>query len=133
MKPAVPYPIMPLVLSLFQQDDSLVGVPSKLNRYKRAGTKAVEVNKNKSNSEEGEDSDKEDVDGSNAQKETAATGIDNSLEESEEEGDVGSGAGLTLIKIRLFKEVKKDEVRGGVKRINVRVGSDGFREDNSCR
>lgn len=77
------------------QDDSLVGVPAKLNRYRRAGTKQAEDAK-KSAGEDGS-------------KPAQQSAHDNSLEDSEGEGDVGGGAGLTLIKIRLFKEVKKDE------------------------
>ncbi|CAN0423600.1 unnamed protein product, partial [Ectocarpus sp. 12 AP-2014] len=84
------------------QDDSLVGVPSKLNRYKRAGTKAVDLNDSNNSDTEG-DTDGGD-DGDSSSKKTAATAIDNSLEDGEGEGDVGGGAGLTLIKIRLFKE-----------------------------
>lgn len=90
------------------QDDSLVGVPSKLNRYKRAGTKAEAAA-----AEEDEDDEEEDGNAGDKKKPraaaAAASAIDNSLEDEEGEGDVGGGAGLTLIKIRLFKEVKKDE------------------------
>lgn len=80
-------------------------MPSKLNRYKRAGTKAVD---NKGVAEEDDDDDEEGDDGDKKTSEAAAA-IDNSLEDGEGEGDVGGGAGLTVIKIRLFKEVKKDE------------------------
>ena len=84
-----------------EQDDSLVGVPSKLNRYKRAGTKAAE-------NTDGHDDDGDDSDDDGDGNEKTAP-MDSSLEDGEGEGDVGGGAGLTLIKIRLFKEVKKDE------------------------
>lgn len=59
-----------------------MGVPVKLNRYKRGGSKG-------------------DDDGDAEKDQLADVG----------EGEVGGGAGLTLIRIRLFKEVKKDEVR----------------------
>lgn len=98
---------MYFVVVTFPQDDSLVGVPSKLNRYKRAGTKAIDLN-DSNNSDTEEDTDGGD-DGESSSKKTPATAIDNSLEDGEGEGDVGGGAGLTLIKIRLFKEAKKDE------------------------
>lgn len=77
----------------------MVGVPSKLNRYKRAGTKAVD-----NNDDDDDDEGASDGDGDGK---TAATAMDTSLEDGE--GDVGGGTGLTLIKIRLFKEAKKDE------------------------
>lgn len=60
-----------------------MGIPLSLNRYKRAGVKP-------------EDKDKA-----------------NGHVPEEEEGEMGGGAGLTLIKIRLFKEVKKDEASYG--------------------
>lgn len=68
------------------QDDSLVGVPSRLNRYKRAGKKSHDSTGDETNNT---DVPEGDVD--------------------ERAGEFGGGAGLTLIKIRLFKEVKKDE------------------------
>lgn len=66
------------------QDDGLVGIPRKLNRYMRAGKKADDNE-----------------------------GVGKGHPETVGEGEVGGGAGLTLIKIRLFKEIKKDEVRFG--------------------
>lgn len=95
--------LCPFSLLLLGQDDGLVGVPSKLNRYKRAGTRAAD---NTDPEEEGDDG--SDGDGGD-EKKTAPAAMDSSLEDGEGEGDVGGGAGLTLIKIRLFKEVKKDE------------------------
>lgn len=59
-----------------------MGVPVKFNRYKRVGAKGND-------------------DGDAEKDRLADVG----------EGEVGGGAGLTLIRIRLFKEVKKDEVR----------------------
>lgn len=59
-----------------------MGIPWKLNRYKRTGGREAD---------EGQ------------------PGLERL--ESAGEGEVGGGAGLTLIKIRLFKDLKKDEVR----------------------
>lgn len=76
------------------QDDGLVGVPSKLNRYRRAGKKIVYE-------EAGEDAAKSDDEGQQ--------GGTKSMEDcQDEEGE--ERAGLTLIKMRLFKDIKIDEV-----------------------
>lgn len=79
---------------LAAQDDGLVGIPSKFNRYKRGGKKV-------------DDSDKPGDGNNNTAKNSSASNGTSSVEDGE--GEVGGGAGLTLIKIRLFKEVKKDE------------------------
>lgn len=72
-----------------------MGVPSKLNRYRRAGKKVIFE-------EEGEEEDADKSDGE------ARQGGNKSMEDDEaEEGQ--EGAGLTLIKMRLFKDLKKDE------------------------
>lgn len=72
-----------------------MGVPSKLNRYRRAGNKVVHEEE-----EEEEDADKSDGE--------ARQGGKKSMENDEEE-EGQEGAGLTLIKMRLFKDLKKDE------------------------
>lgn len=100
-------PSVCLPVFLYFQDDSLVGIPSKLNRYKRGGTKAVDSG----DAEEDADDDREGDGGGDNDKDKQTMAIDSqSLEDDEGEGDVGGGAGLTLIKIRLFKDAKRDEV-----------------------
>lgn len=73
----------------------MVGVPSKLNRYRRAGKKIVKE-------EEEEDADKDD--------DEAEQGGTKSNEDNQGEPEGEEGAGLTLIKVRLFKDLKNDEV-----------------------
>lgn len=71
-----------------------MGVPSKLNRYRRAGKKTVYA-------EEEEDAAKSDYEG----KQGGTKSVEDCQEEEGEER-----AGLTLIKMRLFKDIKIDEV-----------------------
>lgn len=90
----------------FVQDDGLVGIPTKFNRYKRGGKKVDDQDKAADGSAD------KPSDGPDGGEKTSASGDNNIAAVPEEgEGEVGGGAGLTLIKIRLFKEVKKDEVR----------------------
>ena len=98
------YPMMARTqqrLPISPQDDSLVGVPSKFNRYKRMGKKKAQEASG-------------DKDGNNGGGEEMGNG--RGEDQEVDEGDHawgGGGGGLTLIKIRLFKEVKKDEASGG--------------------
>lgn len=69
-------------------------MPSKLNRYRRAGKKVVE------------EEDKEDA--AKSDDEAKQSGSRSMEDDQGEEGD--EGAGLTLIKMRLFKDIKNDEV-----------------------
>lgn len=71
-----------------------MGIPSKLNRYRRAGKRG---NGGQGSEDSGKDAGKD-----------KGKRNDNSLEDADEE--MGEEPGLTLIKVRLFKNVKTDEV-----------------------